>query len=168
MSDVKDLHDLPLDQLLEQYLLVLDQYTSRRELLNRTLSSGHINLALANITSARHLRYGPADYDERMKADRNLDIVSDGSSTVSFRLIYPSTSQATGTLEAQNVNGPTKPNPIPPRWVGILVEPPMKRAHASFVQGVDQAVSLAEVQLRLSDLEGNIDRSRRQQSRGTE
>lgn len=61
-----------LDALLEHYLELLHQYTTLREELSKTFSSGFFSLAQAQRSSTLGAgrRYGEECYDERMKAQR--------------------------------------------------------------------------------------------------
>jgi len=65
-----------LDELLEQYLHLLDQYTVLREELSKSFSSGFFSLAHAQRASTLGAgrRYGHEYYDERMKAQRVVKI----------------------------------------------------------------------------------------------
>ena len=64
-----------LDNLLVQYLHLLDQYTILREQLSTQLSSGYFSLAQAqrSCTLGSGRRYGEDCYDERMKAVQLTD-----------------------------------------------------------------------------------------------
>src|SRR5436305_5836411 len=64
-----------LDNLLETYLELLDEYTTLRTQLSKQLSDGFFSLASANHTSptlGSGRRYGEEGYDERMKAHRRI------------------------------------------------------------------------------------------------
>jgi len=63
-----------LDELLEQYLELLDRYTTLREELSKTFSAGFFSLAQAQRASTLGAgrRYGEECYDERMKAQRRV------------------------------------------------------------------------------------------------
>jgi len=67
-----------LDTLLEQYLTLLDTYTSLREELSKQFSSGFFNLASAQRNASSTLgagrRYGEEGYDGRMKALRRMQV----------------------------------------------------------------------------------------------
>ena len=64
-----------LDNLLETYLELLDEYTTLRTQLSKQFSDGFFALARANHMSANlgsGRRYGEEGYDERMKAQRRI------------------------------------------------------------------------------------------------
>ncbi|KAK5790340.1 hypothetical protein VI817_007627 [Penicillium citrinum] len=63
-----------LDDLLEQYLHLLDRQQRLQSGLAKELSSGFMALAHANYTCPPGRRYGADYYDERMKATRKLSI----------------------------------------------------------------------------------------------
>ncbi|KAE8379236.1 hypothetical protein BDV26DRAFT_260045 [Aspergillus bertholletiae] len=63
-----------LDDLLEQYLFLLDRHQKLQAELATTLSSGFLSLAQANYSCPPGRRYGADYYDERMKATRRVDL----------------------------------------------------------------------------------------------
>lgn len=69
-----------LDELLEQYLHLLDRYTTLREQLSKSFSSGFFTLAHAQRASTLGAgrRYGQECYDERMKALRVVKVGNEG------------------------------------------------------------------------------------------
>lgn len=86
-----------LDELLEQHLELLDQYTTLREELSKTFSAGFFSLAQAQRASALGAgrRYGKDCYDERMKAQRRVHIKHDESRTTSYVISKPNLPQKT-------------------------------------------------------------------------
>lgn len=84
-----------LDDLLVEYLDLLDRYTTLRTRLAENVSSAFLSLARAQRTStlgpAR--RYGEECYDQRMKAQRRVvaQMSEAGSSEMSVKSIRPST-----------------------------------------------------------------------------
>ncbi|TLD34147.1 hypothetical protein PspLS_00359 [Pyricularia sp. CBS 133598] len=71
--------DLEIDNLLERYLGLLDEYTKLREALGTTQRLMYQNIARANFSAERGMRYGPDHFDERMQAVRKLRVVDDES-----------------------------------------------------------------------------------------
>ena len=63
-----------IDELLERYLGILDEYSKLREELSRLQSGVYQNIARANFAGERGMRYGQDHYDERMRALRVLNI----------------------------------------------------------------------------------------------
>jgi len=75
----KDTLSQRLDALLEQYLHLLDQYTTLREDLSNSFSSAFFTLAHAQRASTLGAgrRYGQEYYDDRMKAQRLVKVDND-------------------------------------------------------------------------------------------
>ncbi|RFU72846.1 hypothetical protein TARUN_9420 [Trichoderma arundinaceum] len=63
-----------IDSLLERYLALIDEYSRLREELSKLQAGVYQNIARANFTGERGMRYGQDHYDERMRALRVLDI----------------------------------------------------------------------------------------------
>ncbi|KAM6484512.1 hypothetical protein HDV62DRAFT_300288 [Trichoderma sp. SZMC 28011] len=63
-----------IDSLLERYLNLIDEYSRLREDLSKLQAGVFQNIARANFTGERGMRYGQDHYDERMRALRVLDI----------------------------------------------------------------------------------------------
>lgn len=63
-----------IDSLLERYLSLIDEYSRLREELTKLQTGVYQNIARANFTGERGMRYGQDHYDERMRALRVLDI----------------------------------------------------------------------------------------------
>lgn len=66
--------DSEIDNLLELYLGLLDEYTKLRESLSATQRLMYHNIARANFSAERGMRYGPDHFDERMQATRKLRV----------------------------------------------------------------------------------------------
>lgn len=63
-----------IDDLLEQYLLLLHEYTSLREELTTLQTGMYQNIARANFAAERGVRFGQDYYDDRMQASSRLAI----------------------------------------------------------------------------------------------
>ncbi|KAL6800633.1 hypothetical protein GGI42DRAFT_326565 [Trichoderma sp. SZMC 28013] len=63
-----------IDSLLERYLNLIDEYSRLREELSKLQAGVFQNIARANFTGERGMRYGQDHYDERMRALRVLDV----------------------------------------------------------------------------------------------
>ncbi|KAK4211943.1 hypothetical protein QBC37DRAFT_425866 [Rhypophila decipiens] len=70
-----------IDTLLQRYLILLDEYTTLRSKLNQLQSGIYQNIARANFSAERGIRYGQDHYDERMQALRRVVIQSAGEET---------------------------------------------------------------------------------------
>ncbi|KAK1537430.1 uncharacterized protein CCOS01_02750 [Colletotrichum costaricense] len=76
-----------IDSLLERYLILLDEYTALRERLSGTQAGMYQNIARANFSAERGVRYGPDYYDERMRASRTLEVAVDDRGIPRFEVI---------------------------------------------------------------------------------
>lgn len=63
-----------VDKLLERYLLLLDEYTALRSTLESVQGAMYQNIARANFSGERGVRYGRDFYDERMQASRRVEV----------------------------------------------------------------------------------------------
>ncbi|WQF76010.1 hypothetical protein CDEST_01024 [Colletotrichum destructivum] len=94
-----------IDTLLERYLVLLDEYSTLRERLTRAQVGMYQNIARANFSAERGVRYGPDYYDERMRASRVLAVSVDGRNVPRFKIVQPADAvtepKATGTNEAR-------------------------------------------------------------------
>ncbi len=61
-----------IDALLERYLRLLHEYAVLRERLNGLQTGIYQDIARANFSAERGVRYGPDHYDERMRASRRV------------------------------------------------------------------------------------------------
>lgn len=77
-----------IDSLLERYLSLLDQYTQLRTELS-TLQTGMFqDLARANFSAERGMRYGQDYYDERMQASRRVAIEQSEGEAAKCSILY--------------------------------------------------------------------------------
>lgn len=67
-----------IDALLERYLGLVDQYTKLRAELTGLQAGVYQDLARANFSAERGIRYGQDFYDDRMQSLRRLSIIQDG------------------------------------------------------------------------------------------
>ncbi|KXH66925.1 hypothetical protein CSAL01_02296 [Colletotrichum salicis] len=76
-----------IDSLLERYLLLLDEYTALRERLSGTQAGMYQNIARANFSAERGVRYGPDYYDQRMRASRTLEVAVNDRGVPRFEVV---------------------------------------------------------------------------------
>ncbi|KAK3494420.1 uncharacterized protein B0T23DRAFT_108130 [Neurospora hispaniola] len=76
----QDSYNTQIDALLTRYLLLLDEYTTLRSSLSSLQAGTYQNLARANFTAERGVRYGKEYFDERMVASRRV-VVKVGKGT---------------------------------------------------------------------------------------
>ncbi|PTB36508.1 uncharacterized protein TrAFT101_010391 [Trichoderma asperellum] len=75
-----------IDSLLERYLSLIDEYSRLRAELTKLQTGVYQNIARANFTGERGMRYGQDHYDERMRALRVLDIELGEDSVPNFTM----------------------------------------------------------------------------------
>lgn len=63
-----------VDKLLERYLLLFDEYTTLRSMLESVQGAMYQNIARANFSGERGVRYGQDFYDDRMQASRRVEV----------------------------------------------------------------------------------------------
>lgn len=77
-----------VDKLLERYLLLLDEYTSLRSTLESVQGAMYQNIARANFSGERGVRYGRDFYDERMQASRRVEVaLGEGGRVPEFSVV---------------------------------------------------------------------------------
>ncbi|KAI9769391.1 MAG: hypothetical protein M1840_004093 [Geoglossum simile] len=158
-----------LNQLLEHYLILLDQYQSLQTKLSKLLSSGYISLAEANFKSAGKIRYGQDFYDERMQATKNVTAPSENHYLIpSFELAEPSlktpNSDSMTNTPPESASPPSKAKRLPSdplHWFGILVPPALRTAQREFTGAVvDIVPQLVEVIAEMDLYERRIKEAR--------
>lgn len=95
-----------IDDLLERYLGLLDEYTTLRARLSQLQTGMFQHLARANFSAERGMRYGPDFYDERMQALRQVSISNTGGGLPIFTVSH--CSRARGDDDDDN---PSRQNP---------------------------------------------------------
>lgn len=184
-----------IDQLLERYLALLDEYTTLRGSLSRVQSSVYQHLARANFSAERGFRFGADHYDERMQASRVVTIhhQDDGDfTTPRFRVIRvtddtdveaesksPSSATSNGAgsppdqAQAQEEGESeikTKPKirkgGDPLRWYGILAPMPLRQAQSEAIKAVEDIIPrLATVNAEMESLEIAVRRARKKRAK---
>lgn len=89
--------DAHIDSLLERYLLLLDEYTSLRSSLANLQGAMYQNIARANFSAERGIRYGQDFYDQRMQALRRVMVDANANTN---------TNAGEGESEDKNANVP--------------------------------------------------------------
>ncbi|KAH0443338.1 hypothetical protein CcaCcLH18_01019 [Colletotrichum camelliae] len=181
-----------VDQLLERFLILLDEYTVLRELLSKTQAGMYQNIARANFSAERGVRYGPDYYDERMQASRILSISADSKGVPRFELVKPTEDVTNrGTQEApvgerkpdgqdeapadeveptEKANGATKAtkkkSTDPIRWFGILAPLPLRQAQTLSVKAVQDVIPrLVSVQAEMKHVEIEVRRAQKKRAK---
>jgi coiled-coil domain-containing protein 115 len=152
-----------IDELLERYLYLLDQYTELRAELGSLQIDMYQNIARANFTAERGMRYGRDFYDDRMQASRTVSITVDAHSVPRF--------ETADHIPPENEKAPNeKPKPTksldPLRWYGLLAPMPLRQAQTQAVQLVQQVIpKLATVNAEMLDLEIEVRRARKKRAK---
>ncbi|KAB5570026.1 hypothetical protein GE09DRAFT_693119 [Coniochaeta sp. 2T2.1] len=176
-----------IDGLLERYLGLLDEYTKLRSALTALQSSIYQNIARANFSAERGIRYGRDMYDERMQASRSLTITEREDDTPIFE-VAPSAEEkeeARGPAEKEalgdgekDTNGTgaekekeddsqkaQKPRD-PLRWFGILTPLPLRQAQSKSIEAVEEIIpKLATVNAQMADVEIRVRRARKKRAK---
>ncbi|KAH7349458.1 hypothetical protein B0T11DRAFT_131291 [Plectosphaerella cucumerina] len=158
--------DDQIDLLLERYLGLLDEYTTLRESLSKTQASMYHDIARANFSAERGIRYGPDYYDERMQASRVLTITAtdaDAEAAPAFASIKAPEPDAPET-EGEAPAKPKSKDPL--RWFGILAPQPLRQAQANAIHAVDTLIPrLATVDAEMKHVEIQIRRARKKRAK---
>lgn len=157
-----------IDSLLERYLSLLDDYTSLRESLRKTQTELFQNLARANFSAERGVRYGPDYYDDRMQATRILSVSADEGGCPRFETVKAPEEEARDATEAdESTTKPRQPKSRDPLgWFGILVPPPLRQAQSHAVSAVETAIPrLVTIDAEMKDIEIRIRRARKKRAK---
>ncbi|KAI0016659.1 hypothetical protein F4780DRAFT_666314 [Xylariomycetidae sp. FL0641] len=181
-----------IDALLERYLHLLHEYTSLREQLGSLQAGVYQNIARANFTAERGMRFGQDQYDDRMQASRRLAIATEDRDTPSFTVtaIEPeSQSEKTdssgpitdegmdakdgtdtasscqdGEQDDRSKKAEKKKDPL--RWFGLLTPMPLRQAQAKSIQAVEQIIPrLVTVNAEMAHVEIEVRRARKKRSK---
>merc|ERR1712000_675075 len=183
-----------IDSLLERYLSLIDEYTQLRERLSRCQSSVFHDIARANFSAERSMRYGRDHYDERMQALRKIQLGSgteDGS--IKFAVFGARSTDAENARpeaedeQAENdeasdspgakgepeIAGNTKTKekgPVDPlRWFGLFAPMPLRSAQAQSVDAVENIIPrLVTVSHEMQNVEIEVRRARKKRAKAAE
>ena len=170
-----------IDSLLERYLALLDEYTRLRDRLSRLQSGVYHNIARANFSAERGLRYGRNQYDDRMQASRLLRIQVDGDEgegVPSFGMVDAAAAvesdDGDDDDDSEDKGDPASDDekekvakPVNPlRWFGILAPMPLRNAQGLSVETIEQVVPrLVTVNAEMLDLEIEVRRARKKRAK---
>ncbi|KAL9102678.1 MAG: hypothetical protein Q9163_002200 [Psora crenata] len=148
-----------LDDLLERYLILLDQYQTLQAELSRHLASGYLSLAQANFTAPNGIRYGPDFYDERAQASSQVTV---SPSDPAFSLSADPPADAATFLEGQT-NPQTRSDPL--HWFGVLVPSALKACQLDFKAVLSYVPTIANVATEMKSVEIEVRRTRKRLSK---
>ncbi|KAF4967800.1 hypothetical protein FSARC_4692 [Fusarium sarcochroum] len=168
-----------IDELLERYLGLLDEYTQLRQSLSQLQSGVYQNIARANFSGERGMRYGQDHYDERMQATRLLAIEQNEDQSPTFTIIdAPEETEEEERDETTSAGGPdgeTKPEPTekkrkknrnPLHWFGLFAPMPLRTAQTQSVQAVGEIIPrLVSVNAEMLEVEIEVRRARKRRAK---
>ncbi|KAH7263320.1 hypothetical protein BKA59DRAFT_51268 [Fusarium tricinctum] len=177
-----------IDELLQRYLRLLDEYTQLRQSLSQLQSGIYQNIARANFSGERGMRYGQDHYDERMQATRILTIQQNEDHDPVFAVVdSPQEEQEEEKKEEENEDHPTeesgdspksgtdeeklvekkrKKNNNPLHWFGLFAPMPLRTAQTQSVQAVGDIVpKLVSVNAEMLNVEIEVRRARKRRAK---
>lgn len=169
-----------IDELLVRYLGLLDEYTALRQELSKVQASVYQNIARANFSAERGLRYGQDHYDERMQATRRLELTVDEAGGSVFKIsdttAVEKTTQDDGDSEDKEKeekpegDKPDKAkatkhrNPL--HWFGLFAPMPLRNAQSQSIDVVERVIPrLLSVNAEMQSLEIEVGRARKRRAK---
>ncbi|KAF4943754.1 hypothetical protein FGADI_13187 [Fusarium gaditjirri] len=173
-----------IDELLEHYLSLLDEYSQLRQSLSQIQSDVFHNIARANFAGERGMRYGQDHYDERMQATRLLAIEQNACQSPGFSF-FPAPDQYNvadkeetssaeksddaSTPEAEEANPREKKrkrNKNPLQWFGLFAPMPLRTAQTHSVKAVEIIIpKLVSVNAEMLHVEIEVRRARKRRAK---
>ncbi|KAF5023764.1 hypothetical protein F66182_4197 [Fusarium sp. NRRL 66182] len=164
-----------IDELLERYLGLLDEYTQLRQSLSQLQSGTFQNIARANFSGERGMRYGQDHYDERMQATRLVTIEQDDDQAPTFTIIGapeedPEKEDRRSDADGDNTGKPTERKPSknrnPLNWFGLFAPMPLRAAQTQSVQAVEEVIAkLVSVNAEMLHVEIEVRRARKRRAK---
>ncbi|KAB5558707.1 hypothetical protein GE09DRAFT_123152 [Coniochaeta sp. 2T2.1] len=167
-----------IDCLLERYLGLLDEYTKLRSALTALHTSIYQNIARANFSAERGIRYGRDLYDERMQASRSLTVTEREDGTPVFVIgSYVQKEKETTVKEEEESCGDEETEKEddkqkaqepkdPLRWFGILTPLPLRQAQSKSIEAVEEIIpKLVTVAAQMTDVEIRVRRARKKRAK---
>ncbi|KPA44898.1 mfs-type transporter [Fusarium langsethiae] len=178
-----------IDELLERYLGLLDEYTQLRQTLSQLQSGVYQNIARANFSGERGMRYGHDHYDERMQAIRLLSISQNEHQSPIFSILnvpeeeeeeeeekgeeQDESSATEGHKQGPKPEtGEEKPaekkrkNKNPLHWFGLFVPMGLRTAQTQSIKTVEDIIPrLVSVNAEMLDVEIEVRRARKRRAK---
>lgn len=174
-----------IDQLLERYLTLLNEYTQLRTQLSTFQADVYHSIARANFSGERGMRYGQDQYDERMRASRRVTITN-GEDAIP-RVTVARTSEDTTTVSEESTtveevhedtgdegtgeeekNEEKARNDDPLRWFGILTPMPLRDAQRQSIKVVEGVIPrLVSVNAEMQHVEIEVRRARKRRAKAS-
>lgn len=176
-----------IDHLLERYLTLLNEYTQLRKELSKLQADVYHNIARANFSGERGMRYGQDHYDDRMRATRRV-VIEKNDSDVSVFTVRDTSEEEGASVESQqtevpekaaencdddtnsaeNEDGPEKKSNKrdPLRWFGILTPMALRAAQSQSIKAVDDIIPrLVSVNAEMQHVEIEVRRARKKRAK---
>lgn len=172
-----------IDELLVRYLGLLDEYTRLRESLSKLQTGIYQNIARANFSGERGMRYGQDHYDERMQALRLLHVEVDENGLPAFAMAdapkeeedVPKEDDAAveqvekdSDSQAEKQDSAAKKSKIknPIHWFGLFAPMPLRTAQTQSIQAVEQIIPrLVSVNAEMLNVEIEVRRARKRRAK---
>ncbi|RGP80259.1 vacuolar atpase assembly vma22 [Fusarium longipes] len=175
-----------IDELLERYLGLLDEYTQLRHSLSQLQSHVYQNIARANFSGERGMRYGQDHYDERMQATRLLFIDQKEGQSPIFSFVDAREEHEErregqdGSTVSEGVNqdpkseaGEEKPaekkrnkNKNPLHWFGLFAPMALRTAQTQSVKAVEDIIpKLVSINAEMLHVEIEVRRARKRRAK---
>ncbi|KAH6654800.1 hypothetical protein BKA67DRAFT_566253 [Truncatella angustata] len=180
-----------IDTLLERYLHLLHEYTTLRTELRNLQTGIYQNIARANFTAERGMRYGRDLYDDRMQASRRVKVNCSEEGVLSFQVAKDDVAgnrlknsddapqakeenteedDSSGDInnsadsEEQTAKKARKKDPL--RWFGLLTPMPLRQAQGQSIKAVEEVIPrLVTVQGEMQYLEIEVRRARKKRAK---
>lgn len=162
---------MDIDLLLERYLTLVDEYIKLRSKLNQLQVSIYQNIARANFSADRGIRYGPDLYDERMQALRQLSIAAGEDNVPSFEVgMWPAEVAEDDAPDGKPADDeqekPVQKPKDPLRWFGVLTPMPLRLAQKQAVEAVEEIVpKLVSVNAEMAEVEILVRRQKKHRAK---
>lgn len=158
-----------IDTLLQRYLVLLDEYSTLRTELSHLQKLIFQDLARANFSAERGLRYGQDQYDERMQATRRVAISGEKAPTFNISTYEEPEEPVSDEAEAEDGaerEKPVKKSKDPLRWFGVLTPQALRSAQASSVKAVQDIIPrLVSVNAEMMEVEIEVRRARKKRAK---
>lgn len=162
-----------IDELLQRYLILVDEYSRLREKLSELQRGMFQDIARANFTAQRGMRYGQDHYDERMKASKQVSIAENEDSklplfTVSNKELDVETETSAVSDDDSQPTPTTAPkkaaNPL--SWFGVLSPPQLRSAQSQSIQIIDDITPrLTTIDAEMRHVEIEVRRARKRKAK---
>jgi hypothetical protein len=176
-----------IDGLLERYLGLLDEYAKLRLSLSDLQSRVYQNIARANFSAERGVRYGQDLYDQRMQSLRRLKI-TEGDNNALTCTVVPLTAKTEEETSAETKETGDKPSDgkapqenqagdekeekqttkrtDPLKWFGILIPMALRQAQAQAIESVEHIIPrLVSVDSEMAEVEIQVRRARKKRAK---